>query len=590
MKREFFQDDTISGKVYDSRLVKRLFPFAEPYSKLIIAALVLVLGGMGLFLCNPYILGKVVDLGIKPGNRETIGLLAGIFLILEILIFFTGTLQNYLLRYIGQKIMFDIRAELFSHIQRMPVVFFDRNPVGRLVTRTTNDVAALAELFSSGLVVVIGDIFLVVGIAITLVALEPSLGLATLSTVPLLVVAAWYFQTRLRDAYRQVRGCIAKVNSAISENLSGVRIVQIFNREAVQAEKFDLLNSAHREAQLSSVFNHAMLAPVVTVVNAIAVVVILLLGGNMVVNGTISIGLLISFLAYTQHFFSPIRDITEKVSFFQTAMASAERVVGLLDQPEDVPVDLGDRLIDLRGEIVFESVGFAYQPEKPVLKNLSFSIKPGESVAIVGQTGAGKTTIASLLNRFYEIDQGRILLDGRDIKTLSKSFLRKNIVVIQQDVFLFSGNILENIRLWNEEISRSQVEKAVVEAHAEEFIRKVPGNLEGEILERGGNLSSGQRQLIAFARAMCAQPRILILDEATSSVDTETERVIQIAIEKLTQGRTSLIIAHRLSTIQKCDRILVFHHGTLAEDGTHEDLLSRRGVYFRLHELQFKEN
>ena len=586
----YFHEDDVVGKFYDARLMRRMLEFIRPYWLLATLAVLLVIMGMGLFIVNPYILGRVVDEGIKPGNLQAISRFAVIYLMIEILVFLFGYVQQYLLVYVGQKVMFDLRSRVFGHLQKMPIPFFDHNPVGRLVTRTTNDVASLAELFSAGLVVVIGDVFLIIGISVALVLLQPTLGMATLTVIPVLILAAMYFQRRFREVYRAVRSRIARVNSALSENISGMKIIKIFHCEEERSAKFEALNSDHRDAQLSSIFYHSLLAPLVTVVNAIAIVIILLLGGRMIEQGTLTIGVLVSFIAYAHNFFHPIRDITEKIGIFQSAMASAERVFGLLDQPEDVPLTAGETPATLNGEIVFDRVNFAYEPGKPVLQDISFEIAAGESVALVGHTGAGKTTITALLNRFYEIDGGRILIDGRDISGLSKAFLRRNIVVIQQEVFIFSGNVRENIRLWSPDISPETVAAAARETNAETFITAMAGGYQAELNERGSNLSAGQRQLLAFARALCADPRILILDEATSSVDTETERAIQAAIARLTKGRTSLIVAHRLSTIQSCDRVLVFHQGRLVESGKHDQLLAQKGYYYRLHQLQFRES
>lgn len=586
----YFHEDEVVGKFYDARLMRRMLEFVRPYWFIATLGVLMVVLGMGLFIVNPYILGRVVDEGIKPGNLKAVWRFACIYLAIEVLVFLFGYLQQYLLCYVGQKVMFDLRGRVFSHLQEMPIPFFDHNPVGRLVTRTTNDVASLAELFSAGLVVVIGDVFLIVGIAVAMLFLQPTLGMATLTVLPVLILSAMFFQRRFREVYRLVRSRIARVNSALSENISGMKVIKIFHCEEDRSSKFERLNADHREAQLSSIFYHSLLAPLVTIVNAVAVIIILIVGGRMIEQGTVTIGVLVSFLAYAQNFFHPIRDITEKIGIFQSAMASAERVFGLLDQQRDVPADLGEWPEILHGDIVFDRVNFSYEPGKPVLHEISFDIKAGESVALVGHTGAGKTTITSLLNRFYEISGGRILLDGRDISGLAKGYLRRRIVVIQQEVFIFSGSVRDNIRLWSPEISHETVAAAARETNAADFIQAMPGGFEAQLTERGSNISVGQRQLLAFARALCADPGILILDEATSSVDTETERAIQSAISRLTKGRTSLIVAHRLSTIQSCDRVLVFHLGRLVESGKHDDLLALKGYYFRLHQLQFRSD
>ncbi|RCK75993.1 MAG: Lipid A export ATP-binding/permease protein MsbA [Candidatus Ozemobacter sibiricus] len=587
MRNGFFSDDEVVGRFYDARLIKRLLGYVGRYAALAVLALVLVLTGMGLFLVNPWLLGRIVDLGIRGRDADMLVKLGCLYGAVELLIFVVTYAHNYLLQVIGQRVMYDLRAEFFSHLQRMPLPFFDRNPVGRLVTRVTNDIATLAELFSSGIVMVIGDLVLIIGIAATLIGLQPTLGLATLSTVPLLAVAAWFFQTRIRMAFREVRTRIARVNAALSENLSGIRVIQIFTQEARRARRFDELNASHRDAQLDSVFYHSLFTPTVTIINAVCIVVVLLLGGHMHQTGALSLGLLVSFLTYAQNFFHPIRNISEKVTIFQSAMASAERVFALLDEPEESGCREGAALGEVRGEIVFDRVSFSYTGTHEVLHEISFTVAPGQSVAIVGHTGAGKTTITALLNRMYEVTRGRILLDGRDLRDIAKFDLRRRIAVIHQDVFLFADTVLENIRLWDPAVPPERVEQIAREIGADPFIRALPHGYRTELQERGANLSTGQRQLISFARALCADPAILVLDEATSSIDSESEKIIQEAIKTLTRGRTCLIIAHRLSTIRHCDRILVLHQGHLVESGTHDELLARRSFYHKLYELQF---
>lgn len=589
MKKSYFQDDEITGQFYDLRLMRRLLPYLRPVAWQAVLAVVLVIGGMSMFLVNPWLLGRIVDEGIKARQPELITRLALLYGFIELIVFLAQIGQNYLLQALGQRVMHDLRTDLLAHIQRLPVPFFDRNPVGRLVTRATNDVTSLAELFSTGLVVVLGDLFLILGITISLFLLQPMLAAATLSTIPLLALAAAFFQGRFRAAYRNVRTAVARLNSLLSESISGIKIIQIFNRQQERVSRFEALNQAHRDAQLQSLFYHALFIPIITVVNAITIIIILLLGGSLIIEGRLTTGVLVSFLAYAQHFFFPIRDISEKVGIFQSAMASAERVFALLDEPVESHLDVGHCPDRLNGEVQFEKVSFAYVPGRPVLHDLSFRVNPGESVAIVGHTGAGKTTIASLLNRFYEVSEGRILIDGHDLRSLNKPRLRRQLAVLQQEVFIFAGSPLENIRLWNEEIQAERVEAAAREIGADSFISRLPGGYGGDIFERGANLSSGQRQLLAFARAMAWDPRILVLDEATSAIDSETERLVQTAIRKLTRGRTCLIIAHRLSTIRDCNRILVLHHGILVEEGTHEELLQRCGFYHTLYEMQFKE-
>ncbi|HEY9069485.1 MAG TPA: ABC transporter ATP-binding protein [Candidatus Ozemobacteraceae bacterium] len=587
MSDRFVQDDEIVGTVYDARLMRRLVPFVRPHLRAATAAVVLVFLGMGMFLVNPWVLGRVVDLGIRTGDVAAVTRLAFLYGVLELLIFLTACGQNYLLQYVGQQVMLELRTRLFRHMERLPVRFFDRNPVGRLVTRVTNDVASLGELFSAGLVVVLGDLVVLIGIAAAMLLLEPVLGLATLATVPLLIAAAAYFQSRIRTAYRLVRQRLARLNATLAENLSGMKIIRMYQREADREAGFAVLNAEHRDAQLQSLFHHAVFSPVVTVINALTIVIVLLLGGSMVQAGQVTIGVLVSFLAYAQFFFFPIRNISEKVTLFQSAMAAAERVFALLDETEEGGLETGAAPARWRGEIVFDHVVFGYDPARPVLRDVSFRVAAGESVAIVGHTGAGKTTLASLLQRFYEIDAGRITIDGASLDSISKDALRRGIGVIQQDVFIFSGSAIENIRLWNEDLDESGVLAHAEKARAAAFLKALPGGIGGELYERGANLSTGQRQLLAFARALCADPPILILDEATSAVDTETEKAIQEAIETMSRGRTCLIIAHRLSTIRHCNRILVMHDGHLVEQGSHDELLARGGHYARLHEIQF---
>jgi len=590
MRDSYVQDDELSGSVYDGRLMRRLLPYVRPHIVPAAAAILLVFLGMGMFLVNPWVLGRVVDLGIKSGDAAAVTRLALVYGVLELLIFLAACGQNYLLQYVGQHVMLELRTRLFGHLQRLPIRFFDRNPVGRLVTRVTNDVAALGELFSSGLVVVLGDLVVLVGIAIAMLLLEPALGLATLATVPLLIASAVYFQSRIRTAYRLVRQRIARLNATLAENISGMKIIQMYRREPERAAGFVVLNASHRDAQLDTLFYHAVFTPVVTLINGLTIVIVLLLGGSMVRNGQITVGVLVSFLAYAQFFFFPIRNISEKVTLFQSAMAAAERVFALMDEQEEQAIIEGSAPDRWRGEIVFDRVTFGYEPGRPVLHDVGFRVAPGESVAIVGHTGAGKTTIASLLQRFYEIDSGSITIDGFDLRNISKDALRRGIGVIQQDVFIFSGSAVENIRLWDETRGEAEVTGHAERVRAAGFLRALPGGFGGELYERGANLSTGQRQLLAFARALCADPPVLVLDEATSAVDTETEKSIQSAIETMAKDRTCLIIAHRLSTIRHCRRILVMHEGRLVEEGTHDELLARGGRYARLHEIQFMSN
>jgi len=468
--------------------------------------------------------------------------------------------------------------------------FFDKNPIGRIVTRVTGDVEVLFEVFSSGLVTAFGDIFLIIWIFYFMFTLDFKLAVMTLSILPVLIIATGIFRKKVRESYRRIRILIAKLNSYIQEHITGITIVQYFSKEKRTTDEFEEINRDHTEQNKKSVFYYAVFFPIVELIGAISVGMIIWYGGGQVVQSAVSIGVLVSFIQFTEMFFRPIRDLSEKYNILQTAMASSERIFALLDE-KPVITDPGEpkRLNDVKGRIEFRNVWFAYNHDDYVLKNVSFTIEAGEKVAFVGATGAGKTTIINLLSRFYEVNKGQITIDGIDIKEVSQSELRKNIGIVLQDVFLFSGDIRSNITLNNGNINNKAIEEAVENVGLSNFVNSLPGRLDHTVKERGSTLSVGQKQLISFARALAYDPKILILDEATSSVDTNTEILIQKAIQILIEGRTSIVIAHRLSTIQTCDKIIVMHKGEVKEMGTHQELLEKGGLYYRLYQLQYKE-
>jgi ATP-binding cassette, subfamily B, multidrug efflux pump len=592
-----FREDEVLGKAYDSRLMKRLLKYVKPYWRQVAISVFLVIVLAILNPLRPYITKFAIDDYILKSNY--VGL-AKLSLLLFGLLLVQGVIQyllNYTTEWIGHKTIFDLRMEIFSHLQRLALKFFDRNPTGRLVTRVTNDVESLNEMYSSGIVLVFGDIFTIIGILYFMFKLSFELSLVTLSVLPLLFYATFLFRKKAREAYREVRTLIARINAFLQEHFSGISVVQVFNREEEEFRKFDQINSKYRDANIKSIFYYAVFFPVVELISAIGIALIIWYGGGEVVKGTVTIGVLISFIQYTEMFFRPVRDLSEKYNIFQTAMASAERIFKLLDtkifikQPEN-PV----KLEKVRGEIEFRNVWFKYKDDSDglsdedwILKNVSFKINAGEKVAIVGATGSGKSTIINLIGKFYEVQRGQILIDGIDIKDIDERNLRKHIAIVLQDVMLFSGDILTNITLGNEKIPFEKVVESARLIGADKFIEKLPKGYFEAVHERGANFSVGERQLISFVRALVYDPKILVLDEATSSVDVETEYIVQKAIDKLLENRTAIIIAHRLSTIQNSDRIIVLHKGEVREIGTHMELLEKKGIYYRLYQLQYKD-
>ncbi|MDW8141536.1 MAG: ABC transporter ATP-binding protein [Candidatus Bipolaricaulota bacterium] len=527
-------------------------------------------------------------LALRAPQIEGLHLLALLFVAILLLRLIVSFAQVYILQLSGQRIMKDMRMEIFEHLMKLPTKFFDRNPVGRLVTRASNDVSAINEMYASVLVYLFKDVFLVLGIFVIMIQLNWQLGLLILVLAPFIAYATWEFRKRARDAYRDFRRKLAKLNAYLQESLSGMRIIQIFAQEQRSYQTFQSINQEEYNANMRQLKVFAVFQPIIHLMSALAVSLIIWYGGWGVTEGSLTLGALVAFLSYVEMLFAPIRDLAEKYNILQGAMASAERIFLLLDEkPEDR--GQGRVLAEVRGAIEFRDVWFAYQNEDWVLRGLSFSIKPGERVAIVGPTGSGKTTIIGLLARLYDIQKGQILLDGVDIRELDLKFLRSQMAVVLQDVFLFSGDILGNIRLQNDAISRERAIEAAQFVQADRFIEKLAHSYEAEVKERGATLSVGQRQLLAFARAVAFDPKILILDEATANIDSQTESLIQESLEKILRGRTSVTIAHRLSTIRDSDKILVLNKGQLVEQGTHEELLARRGLYYALYTLQFAE-
>ncbi|HXG38873.1 MAG TPA: ABC transporter ATP-binding protein, partial [Bacteroidota bacterium] len=546
---------------------------------------------------RPYFTKIAVDVDIAA--KDKMGLLMTTMTFFGVLIV-RGLLQYanaYLTQWIGQRTIYDLRMEIFEHLQRLSLRFYDKNPIGRLITRVTNDVEVLNEMFSSGIVMVFTDVFTIIGIFYFMFSMNWELALVSLSVLPLLFYGTFLFRKKAREAYRDVRIQIARINSFMQEHITGMLVDQLFNREKKSFEKFSTINAAHRDANIRSILYYAFFYPGVELIGALAIGLIIWYAGAQVLEGVVTLGTVMAFLQFNEMFWRPIRDLSEKYNILQTAMASSERVFQLLDDRTIIPEPSNPVPLDhVRGEIEFRDVWFAYNapsdgttsPEL-VLKGVSFHIKPGEAVAIVGHTGAGKTSIINLLCRFYEVQRGEILIDGVNIKNVRSEDLRKHIAVVLQDVFLFSGDIKTNINLGNETISEDRIQAAARVVGAHRFIEQLPGKYDAEVKERGATLSVGQKQLLSFARALAYHPRILVLDEATSSVDTETEKLIQSAIKKLLHGRTSIVIAHRLSTIQNADKIIVLHKGEIREMGTHQELLALNGIYKRLYQLQYKE-
>lgn len=600
-----FREEEALGKAYDARLARRLLAYLRPYRGSVVLALVLTILVGPLEIVGPYLFGYGVDQYIVPASGGFIPLptaLRGLqfivlgFLAALVLSFAVQYLQARIMQYVGQRTLYDLRKDIFEHLQRLPVSFYDRSPVGRLVTRATTDVDALNDLFAAGIAAMANDAVVLAWIGAVMLKMNWRLALATFGVLPLIGVATWLFRGRVREANRRIRTAIARINAFLQEHISGMSVVQLFNRERKARDQFAVFNRLHMEAYKDAILAFALFYPAVELLSMAAIGVVFWYGGLQSFAGFVKVGVLITFMQYAQRFFRPIQDLSEKFNILQSAMAASERIFKLLDEPVTITAPAHpETLVDPRGEIEFRNVWFSYRnaadpsDEDWVLRDVSFRVAPGQSIAIVGHTGAGKTTLISLLLRFYDVQRGQILLDGVDIRRLDLAELRRNFGIVLQDPFLFTGTIESNVRLGTAGIDRYAVERAVDEIGLGAFVRSLPEGVATPVNERGSTLSVGQRQLISFARALAHNPRFLILDEATSSVDTKTELQIREALDRLLEGRTALVIAHRLSTIQHADRILVFHKGRLREQGAHQELLAQRGIYYRLYQLQYKE-
>jgi ATP-binding cassette subfamily B protein len=638
IKMAHAQEEEVLGKAYDSRLMKRLQRYLHPYRLQVFVALIAIILMAVTAVLGPYLTKIAIDKYLAHVARESsfldrylspvplvgIAQIAGMYIGLLLVGFLLEFTQTYIMQWTGQKVMFDLRKQIFRHLQGMHVAFFDRNPVGRLVTRITTDVDALNEMFTAGVVSIFEDIFVLAGIIIIMLQMDWRLALLTFAVLPLIAVATMLFRKAVRDSYRRIRVAIARINAYLQEHVSGMVVLQLFNREKRAYDRFEEINAAHMGAYKDAILAYAIYYPVVEFLSGIAIAVVIWFGGHQVMDQVpittvvwentlqwvqvpVTLGILVAFMQYAQRFFRPIQDLSEKYNILQSAMASSERIFKLLDTPAEVTSPAIARVPGGPGRIQFDHVWFAYQhlPRAEqngqpapahaaqdfdwVLKDVSFTIEPGQTIAVVGHTGAGKTTLISLLLRFYDVQKGAIRIDGVDIRQMDLTELRRRFGVVLQDPFLFSGTIEDNIRLGSDWISDAQVERSAEEVNVADFIRTLPGGFREPVRERGSTLSTGQKQLISFARALAHDPRILILDEATSSVDTETELRVRDALNRMVEGRTSLIIAHRLSTVQNADAILVFHKGRLREMGSHQNLLAQRGIYWKLYQLQYKD-
>ena len=621
-------DDDVVGKAYDSRLMRRLLTYLRPYKLQASISLVAILLKAGADVLGPYLTKVAVDrymtarpalhppawtrwLSSKPMTGVT--QIAGIYLGALVFSYLLEFVQTYLMQWTGQKVMFDMRRQIFRHIQQMHVSFFDRNPVGRLVTRLTSDVDALNEMFTSGVFAIFEDVFVLILIVVIMLRMNWWLALIAFAVLPPILGITKIFRKHVRDSYRRIRSAIARINASTQEHVSGMSVVQLFNREQRSYEEFEDINRQHMVAFKDAILAYALYYPAIELLSSVAIALVIWLGGNGVLRNAVTIGVLVAFIQYSQRFFRPIQDLSEKYNILQAAMAASERVFKLLDTPPELQTPADPRACDGTGRIEFRHVWFTYQkldaqqlatieqaegteailaatPEVEwILKDVSFLVEPDQTAAIVGHTGAGKTTIIGLMMRFYEIQRGSVLINGVDVRQQDVTKLRRNFGVVLQDPFLFTGTIAENIRLGSAWITDERMKAAADEVNVGDFIRALPQGFDEPLRERGNSLSTGQKQLINFARALAHDPRILVLDEATSSVDTDTEMRVRSALERMVRGRTSVIIAHRLSTVQQADRILVMHKGVLREIGTHQELLAQRGIYWRLYQLQYKD-
>jgi len=584
-------EDEILTKSYDGRLMRRLLAYLKPHRRWALAALAAIVAGSLVQLAQPYLVKVAIDDYIAVGDLSGMTLIAGLFLAVLVAAFACEYAQTWLMQMMGQRIMFDIRMQVYGHLQRVSMSYFDRHPVGRTMTRVTSDVDVLNELFSSGVVAVFGDVFTLAGIMVVLLVMDWRLALIAFSVLPLIVLVTHWFRRGVRESYRAVRLWVARINAFLQERITGMATIQLFRQEGRTFGRFDEINQRHRDANIDSIYYYALFYPAIEIIAALAGALIIWWGGGWVVEGSLTLGALVAFIQYSQRFFRPISDMSEKFNMLQSAMAASERIFALLDTPIEVAPPAEPRRLPPAsgGHIVFDHVWFAYNGQDHVVRDVSFEVKPGERVGIVGATGAGKSTIINLLMRFYDVSGGRITVDGIDIRELDPADLRRKFGLVLQDVHLFSGTIAGNIRLGEDAISDDDVRRAASAVHASAFIERLPQGYETPVAERGATLSVGQKQLLSFARALAFDPRILVLDEATSSIDTETELLIRDALHVLMSGRTTIAIAHRLSTIQDMDKILVFHKGELREMGSHQQLLAARGLYHKLYQLQYKD-
>jgi ATP-binding cassette subfamily B protein len=618
-------EEDVLGKAYDSRLMKRLLGYLRPYRLQVLIALVAIILKAIVDVLGPYLTKVAVDKYLanrteahslldrflSPRPMTGIAQIAAMYFALLLLSFLFEFTQTYIMQWAGQKVMFDLRAEIFRHLQRLHIAFYDRNPVGRLVTRVTSDVDALNEMFTAGVVSIFEDIFVLVGILAIMLNMSWRLALITFAVLPIIFYATTLFRKAVRESYRRIRIAIARINAYLQEHVTGIVVLQLFNREKRSYDEFERINRTHMDAYKDAILAHAIYYPVVEVLSAVAIACVIWFGGNQVIRNAVSLGVLVAFMQYAQRFFRPIQDLSEKYNILQSAMASSERIFKLLDTKAEIVSPSSPQKPDGPGRIEFDHVWFAYRtmaqaaqeaaskgetlsPANPdgfdwVLRDVSFTIDRGDTVAFVGHTGAGKTTIISLLLRFYDVQQGVIRVDGVDIREMDLAELRRRYGVVLQDPFLFSGTVADNIRLGSRWIPDSALEDAAEQVNVADFIRSLPGGFSEEVKERGSTLSTGQKQLISFARALAHNPKVLILDEATSSVDTETEFRVRDALTRLVEGRTSIMIAHRLSTIQRANKIIVMHKGKVREIGTHQQLLAHKGIYWKLYQLQYKD-
>jgi ATP-binding cassette, subfamily B, multidrug efflux pump len=591
-------DDDPIDRSYDRALLRRLLVYLRPHGLAVGSAFVLIVAMAGLDLVPPYLTKLAIDGHIAEGRAEGLPALAALYLLTLLLAFAVRFAQVYILQVTGQRVMVEMRRRIFGHLQRLHVGFFDRHPVGRLMTRVTSDVDAVNELFTSGVVTVFGDLFTLLGIMAVMLWMDWRLALTAFAVIPGLFMVTNWFRRGSRRTFREVRRWVARINAFLQEHLVGMGVVQLFRREERARRDFAAVNRAHTEANVRQIFYYAVFYPAIDVLAAVAVALILIYGGERVLGGGLTMGALVAFIQYSERFWRPISDLSEKFNILQSAMASSERIFTLLDTPIEVrPPEAPAAGPAPAGQVGFEDVWFRYNTEAGdsgdedpnwILRDIAFSVRPGQSLALVGATGAGKTSIISLLARFYDPQRGRVTIDGVDVRLLPPDQLRRTVGLVLQDVHVFSGTIASNIRLGSP-ISDERVREAARAVHIDAYVQSLPQGYDTEVKERGATLSVGQKQLLSFARALAHDPRILVLDEATSSVDTETEGLIQEALQLLLRGRTAIVIAHRLSTVQNVDQILVMHKGRIRERGGHQELLARRGLYWRLYQLQYKD-